>query len=277
MLSSLEQTLNYKEYTIHFKMAAKLAYDNKLYEEYYILLRKSSLVFTGHVAIDYLMKAKNYFEKRNDIEYAMSSYNIASEYIYLGEQTIVQNNLKLAFNILKTKNHNGLNCVQMEYSIYYSIFNSEYDKSYQILKELDWRYDEDFVKMVYYFNLSTICRKLNRIKECSDWLLEMEKINADPENNLPYFNKYAYAQKGYIAMMNDKYKDALSYFYLYLNTEYKNKIENDLSIIYTIINLSDILNVPIPVNIEGNRLFQNKMAKSLCDRQLLFCELSFWE
>ena len=277
MLSSLEQTLNYKEYSVHFSMALRLAQNYKIYNLYHILLRKSSLVFTGTTAVKYLMKAKKYFENKNDIEYAMSSYNLASEYIYLGERELAQENLDIAFNILSTKNHSALNCVQIEYSIYYSIYYSEYEKAFQILEKVDWQYDEDFVKMVFYFNLSTICRKLDRIELCKDYLSKMEEINFKEENNLPYFNKYRYAQKGYIAMTENQYNDALKFFYLYLNTAYKNKVENDLSIIYNIIILSDILNVSIPAYITENRYFQNKMAKSLCDRQLLFCELSFWE
>jgi len=277
MLSSLEQTLNYKEYSVHFNMALKLAHNYKIYELYHILLRKSSLVFAGTTAVKYLMKAKKYFENKNDIEYAMSSHNLASEYIYLGESKLAQESLDIAFKILKAKNHNALNCVQIEYSIYYSIHYSKYEKAYQILEKVDWRYDEDFVKMVFYFNLSTICRKLGKIEKCKDYLSKMEEINFKEENNLPYFNKYKYAQKGYIAMAENQYNEALDYFYLYLNTAYKNKIENDLSIIYNIIILSDILNISIPAYLVENRYFQNEMAKSLCDRQLLFCELSFWE
>ena len=277
MLSSLEQTLNYKEYSLHFNMALKLAYNHKIYDLYYMLLRKSSLVLTGTTAVDHLKKAKKYFNKRNDIEYAMSCYNLASEYIYLDKREAALENLDIAYKILKMKNHNALNCVQIEYSIYHSIFYSEYEKSYQILKEIDWRYDEDFVKMVFYFDLSTICRKLGRIKECKDYLSKMEEINSKEENNLPYFKKYGYAQNGYIALSENKYREALDYFYMYINTAYKNKIENDLSIIYCIIDISDILNVSIPMYISENKNFQNYMAKSLCDRQLLFCELSFWE
>lgn len=277
MLSSLEQTLNCKEYSMHFSTALNLAHNNKIYDLYYILLRKSSLAFTGTTAIKYLREAKRYFKNKNDIEYAFSSYNLASEYIYLGERELAQENLDIAFNTLKAKNHNALNCVQIEYSIYYSVFYSEYEKAFQILKNIDWQYDEDFVKMVFYFNLSTICRKLDKIEMCKNYLSKMEKINFKEENNLPYFNKYGYAQKGYIAMTENLYDDALNYFYLYLNTTYKNKVENDLSIIYNIIILSTILNKSMPAYIVENEHFQNEMAKSLCDRQLLFCELSFWE
>ena len=73
----------------------------------------------------------------------MSSYNLASEYIYLDEQKYALENLNIASNILRSKNHSGLICVEIEYSIYYSIYYSDYEKANLILEGLDWKYDED--------------------------------------------------------------------------------------------------------------------------------------
>jgi len=275
ILAALEQTLGIQGFVKHFNIALSYAKDYKLNYEYYSLLRRCTLAHRDQAAVTLLCEAKNFFVSQNQIEYAMSCYNLATEYVYLNMPNEASENIKIANDIFLQMNHAGIVLVQIEKAILLSIYDGQYDLALEIMKNRCVRYDEDFVELVYNFNMATLYRKFGMLKESWECISITEQINKKNENELPYFEKLILAQKGYLKLSDGDIEGAASYFENFLKHSYEVKYEIMLSVAhkYAEINAEKV----VPEDIRQMATSENPVAKVLFKKQLVFAELSFWE
>lgn len=277
ILAALEKTLGISSYVEHFNFAVNFAKQHNLDDEYYALLRRCSMVHKDMSAVSLLCEAKEYFACRNQIEYAMSCYNLGCEYSYLNMAKEAEENLNIAHGILTTLNHAGIVLIQFEKALVESLFYGNHDVAYRLMKDRCIKYDEDFVELVYNFNMTTFSRKLGLINESRVYLSKTEEINNKNENKLPYFEKLIFAQWGYLSIAEGDDEKAATYFEKFISHEYETKHESVLasSVAYSYMNIS----AKATASLAMLKAFENKnpVAKMLHENQLIFAELSFWE
>lgn len=272
ILAALEQTLGIPESFGHFNDAIKITEKYKLTHEYYSLLRRCTLAYNVNV-VNLLNQAKEYFVNRNQIEYAMTCYNLSTEYVYLNMPNEASENIKIADEIFSLINHAGIVCVQIERATLISIYYKQYNLALDIMKKRCKQYDEDFVELVFYYNLSTIYRKLGIIDKSWEYINKTEQINNINENKLPYFEKLILAQKGYLKLLEEDLKNAKSYFEEFIRHSYNIRDEITLSVAYTLNNMD----IAVSEDIKKMAVCENPIVKTLSENKLIFAELSFYE
>jgi hypothetical protein len=188
-----------------------------------------------------------------------------------------EENLNIAHDIFANLNHAGIVLVQFGKALVASLFHGKHDIAYRIMKDRCVKYDEDFVELVFNFNMATFSRKLGFIDESKAYLSRTEEINNKNENRLPYFEKLIFAQKGYLNIAEGNNKNAVAHFEKFLSHEYETKHE---SVLVSSIAHSYILSnaeEPMPSDWIKASQIKNPVAQTLHENQLIFAELSFWE
>lgn len=277
LLCSIEETLLIDSCQAHFNEAAALARTYHFTDLYYSLLRLSGIAYSGDICIKLLRTAVQYFSTRNKIEYAMCLHNLATEQLFCQNSHNALKNFNKSYDIFYDCGHNGIICVRNGLAMYHALHTQQYEQALNFIYNFATDYDEDFLLMVIYYNITTILRKLGRAKEAKEYLKKTIKINKKRENRLPYFTRFIYAQQGYFALEEKDFEKAWHYFEVFWNHDYPDRTEYLLSIAITMSQLSDRIGRPLPTNIQRAAGTSNRLAKCLAQTQLIFCEILFWE
>ena len=277
LLCSIEETLLIDSCQAHFNEAATLARTNHFSELYYSLLRLSGIAYSGDICIKLLRTAAKYFSTRNKIEYAMCLHNLATEQLFSQSSHSALKNFNKAYDIFYECGHNGIVCVRNGLSMYYALHTQQYEKALDYIVDFVTDYDEDFLLLVIYYNITTVMRKLGRTQEARKYLKKTIDINRRKENKLPYFTKFIYAQEGYFALEENNLEQAQRCFEAFFCHDYPDRTEYQLSIAITLAELSVQTGCPLPADIQQAATTPNQLAKHLSQEKLIFCEVLFWE
>ena len=277
LLCSIEETLLIDSCHAHFNEAANLARTHRFPELYYSLLRMSGIAYSGDICIKLLKTATNYFSARNKIEYAMCLHNLATEQLFSENPRNSLRNFNKAYDIFYGGGHNGIVCVRNGLSMYYALHMRQYEKALEYINNFVTDYDEDFLLLVIYYNITTIMRKLGRTQEAQEYLKKTLGINKRKENRLPYFTRFIYAQEGYLALEKNDLERAWRCFEAFVRHDYPDRIEYQLSAAITLAELSARTGHPLPPDIQQAAATPNQLAKRLAQEKLIFCEVLFWE
>lgn len=277
LLCSIEETLLIDSCQAHFNEAATLARTHHFSDLYYSLLRLSGIAYSGDICIKLLRTATKFFSTRNKIEYAMCLHNLATEQMFSQNPRNALKNLNKAHDIFYECGHNGIVCVRNGLSMYYALHTQQYEKALNYIDNFTTDYDEDFLLLVIYYNITTILRKLGRTKEARECLKETIKINNKKGNKFPYFTRFIDAQEGYLALEKNDLETAWCCFETFFNHDYPDRIEYLLSTAITMAELSVQMGRPLPANIQQAAETSDQLAKHLAQEKLIFCEVLFWE
>lgn len=277
LLCSIEETLLIDSCQAHFNEAAALARTHHFSDLYYSLLRLSGIAYSGEICIRLLRSATKYFSRRNKIEYAMCLHNLATEQLFCPNPYNALKNFQKAHKIFYDSGHNGIVCIRNGLSMYYALHTQQYERALDLIYNFATDYDEDFLLLAIYYNITTILRKLGRTKEAEKYLKKTIKINRKKENRLPYFTRFIYAQEGYFALEKNELEKAWRCFEAFFNHDYPDRIEYLLSTAITMSELSARMGRPLPTHIQQAAGTSNQLAKHLAQAGLVFCEVLFWE
>jgi len=277
LLSSIEETLGKREFIQHYNEALATAKSAKLNNDYYILLRKAGMAHEGLPAIKLMEAAKDYFENNDELEYALTLHNLGSEQIFAGSKEDACKTLNKSFEILSYIGHHGIVCVQNAKAIYAAIHKNDYFNALNLIKNSSTAYNEDFALMVLKYNVVTLLRSVGNFQLAEKTLSELESINNDPKNQLPYFKKFIYAQRGYLELAYGNHEKALSYFIKFIEHRYADRYEYYISIVIQIVQISHILKRELPAGVIDHQRASNTVAELLAENKLIFCEILFWE
>ncbi len=277
LLCSIEETLLIDSCQAHFNEAATLARTHRFLELYYSLLRMSGIAYSGDICIKLLRTATKYFSTRNKIEYAMCLHNLATEQLFSQNPRNSLNNFNKACDIFYECGHNGIVCVRNGLSMYYALHKRQYEKALDYINNFVTDYDEDFLLLIIYYNITTIMRKLGRTREAREYLKKTIDINKRKENKLPYFTRFIYAQEGYLALEKNDLDRAWRCFEAFFRHDYPDRTEYQLSAAITLAELSARTGRPLPTDIQQAAATPNQLAKRLAQEKLIFCEVLFWE
>lgn len=277
LLCSIEETLLIDSCQAHFNEAATLARTHHFSDLYYSLLRLSGIAYSGEICIKLLRAATKYFSRRNKIEYAMCLHNLATEQLFCLNPHNALKNFKKAYKIFYDNGHNGIVCIRNGLAMYYALHTQQYERALDLIYNFATDYDEDFLLLAVYYNITTILRKLGRTKEAGEYLKKTIKINKKKGNKLPYFTRFIYAQEGYFALEKNELEKAWCCFEAFFNHDYPDRTEYLLSAAITMSELSVKLGRPLPINIQQAAETSNQLAKRLAQAGLIFCEVLFWE
>lgn len=277
LLCSIEETLLIDSYQAHFNEAATLARTHQFSDLYYSLLRLSGIAYSGDICIKLLRTAAKHFSTRNKIEYAMCLHNLATEQLFSPNPRNSLKNFSKACDIFYECGHNGIVCVRNGLSMYYDLHTRQYEKALSYIDNFATDYDEDFLLLVVYYNLTTILRKLGRNREAREYLKKTVNINKKKGNKLPYFTRFIYAQEGYFALEKNDLERAWRCFEAFFHHDYPDRTEYLLSAAITLVELSERMGRPLPADIQQAAATQNQLAKRLAQEKLIFCEVLFWE
>lgn len=277
LLCSIEETLLIDSCQAHFNEAATLARTHQFSDLYYSLLRLSGIAYSGDICIKLLKTAAKYFSTRNKIEYAMCLHNLATEQLFSQNPHNSVKNLSKAYDIFYECGHNGIVCVRNGLSMYYALHTQQYEKALSYIDNFATDYDEDFLLLVLYYNITTILRKLGRNREAREYLKRTVSINKKKGNKLPYFMKFIYAQEGYFALEKNDLERAWCCFDAFFHHDYPDRTEYQLSAAITLAELSERMGRPLPADIQQAAATQNQLAKRLAQEKIIFCEILFWE
>lgn len=277
LLCSIEETLLIDSCQAHFNEAATLARTHRFPELYYSLLRLSGIAYSGDICVKLLRTATKYFSTRNKIEYAMCLHNLATEQLFSQKPNNALKNFNKACDIFYECGHNGIVCVRNGLSMYYALHTKQYEKALDYIDNFVTDYDEDFLLLVIYYNITTILRKLGRTQEARKYLKKAININKRKENKLPYFTRFIYAQEGYFALEKKDLETAWRCFEAFFYHDYPDRTEYQLSAAITLAELSDQMRRPLPVDVQQAAKTSNQLAKHLAQEKLIFCEVLFWE
>lgn len=277
LLCSIEETLLIDSCQAHFNEAAALAKTHHFSDLYYSLLRLSGVAYSGEICIKLLRAAAKYFSTRNKIEYAMCLHNLATEQLFCQSPHTAFKNFTRAHEIFYDSGHNGIVCIRNGLAMYYAMHTQQYERALDLICNFATDYDEDFLLLVIYYNITTILRNLGRIKEAEGYLKKTIQINKKRENRLPYFTRFIYAQEGYFALEKNDLEKAWCCFEAFFNHDYPDRTEYLLSVAITMSGLSTKMGRPLPANIQQAAGTSNQLAKHLAQTGLIFCEVLFWE
>jgi tetratricopeptide (TPR) repeat protein len=277
LLCSIEETLLIDSCQAHFNEAAALAKAYHFSDLYYSLLRLSGIAYSGEICVRLLRSAARYFSTRNRIEYAMCLHNLATEQLFCQSPHNALKNFNKAYEIFFESGHNGIVCIRNGLAMYYALHTQQYEQALDLIYNFATDYDEDFLLLVIYYNITTILRKLGRTKEAEEYLKKTIRINRKKENQLPYFTRFIYAQEGYFALEKNDLEKAWCCFEAFFNHDYPDRTEYLLSAAITMAELSIKIGRPLPANIQQAAGTSNELAKYLAQTGLIFCEVLFWE
>lgn len=277
LLCSIEETLLIDSCQAHFNEAATLARTHHFSDLYYSLLRLSGIAYSGEICIKLLRTATKYFSRRNKIEYAMCLHNLATEQLFCQNPHNALKNFQKAYEIFYDSGHNGIVCIRNGLAMYYALHTQQYERALDLIYNFATDYDEDFLLLTIYYNITTILRKLGRTEEAEKYLKKTIKINRKKENKLPYFTRFIYAQEGYFALEKNELEKAWCCFEAFFNHDYPDRTEYLLSTAITMSELSAKMERPLPINIQQAAETSNQLAKRLAHGGLIFCEVLFWE
>ena len=207
----------------------------------------------------------------------MCLHNLATEQLFCPNPYNALKNFQKAHKIFYDSGHNGIVCIRNGLSMYYALHTQQYERALDLIYNFATDYDEDFLLLVIYYNITTILRKLGRSKEAEKYLKKTIKINRKKENRLPYFTRFIYAQEGYFALEKNELEKAWRCFEAFFNHDYPDRIEYLLSTAITMSELSARMGRPLPTHIQQAAGTSNQLAKHLAQAGLVFCEVLFWE
>lgn len=278
MLSSIEETLNDGRYIKHFNEAIHIAKENKLYREYYTLLRKSNMAHSGENGIVLMRTAEKYFEGNNIIsELIMVRHNIGTESLFY-ETTYKYACIKLnaAYEDAEAIGFSKLSYIKNSLSIY-SILEGDYQLAINILDSLLDFQHEDFTLLALYLNKVTALRKLGLYSEARACLDIVEQMNSKKENLFPFFTAQIIMQLAYLYLEINEYYKAYLKLREYFKHNFEDRTSNIISAKITLKSLCDMQNIEYPPEIIDFSSDYDNITKRMADNHLVLCELMFWE
>lgn len=278
MLSSIEETMGINTYIAHFNEALTIANKNKLYADYYRLLRKANMAHIGENAIMMMNEAKKFFIKNNMInELIMVQHNIGTEALfYVNTYKYALSNLKAAHKTACEIGFSQLCYIENSLAIF-DIFDGQYSNAIDILNGLLNYEQEDFTMLAIYINKATCLKAMNLNNEAYENLEKAINLNKKDGNNFPFysaqitlFNAFANLEKGEI-------QHACGNLIEYLQRKYDDRDVNTIAAKIVLNEICEKYNLAKPQELCGFSTNYDEISRKISKNHLVICELMFWE
>lgn len=214
-ISSLEESLDIKDYKDHYKQAITFAQQPSRGYLYYKILRKANFCYHNSKGIELLEEAKRYFERVDLIEYAKCCHNIATEQL-LTSKTLHKNAKNNLDTALETMESTG--CLLSVYpynslAIYF-IFQGQYDRAIRYIEPQLQFCKDDFLTLAIYVNLITCYRKIGLKVRALDLLQTAETCHQNQNKIYPFFTNCLLLQRLMFALDEDDIPSAKSFLHM---------------------------------------------------------------
>lgn len=278
LLSSILETMNDPLYVTQYDRALALAKKEHMVEGYYYLMRKANFAHRGELGIPLVNEAYLYYKKAGNMtQQAMAAHNIGTEYLYCLNPNKSYYYLNEAYDIFISLGNRGKNYTLNSLAIYEMIFNNNYKKAIDLLNEAEKTTDEDFNLLSYMNNKAVCYRKMGRLGKCEECILWIEKQNKKSNNNFDSFNCVLNLQKAYIWKEKGDNRTACSYFLKYIRSNHCKIAPMRIAAIKNFVTISKQIGISLPSDIEEIKSSTSTAGDYFYKKNLLFCNLQFWE
>lgn len=150
-----EEPNQYYQYAIN--------YGQNICDDYYYKLLQKSVIFDSNYTQDFLKKACDFFQKKdNSIELAKTQNNLGVYYLEKGKYELAQECFKKADFLLSSHLANNLRAMPLNNLAAILMLKGEFKKAKKILFKADeYNNGEEFTFITIAFNISACCYKLN--------------------------------------------------------------------------------------------------------------------
>lgn len=189
--------------------------NNALKKEYYIQLKKSSMIFDLEVSLPMIESAIKYFENIGNIrELAETLHNYATDNLYLVRYNTILFDCEKSISLFKKFGSILVHYPMNTKGIYEAVVNKNYTLSIDIFKTI-LQYDvESFSMISVYSNLATCYRLLGRNEECVQCLENADVLIDLSENeDIILLKTYHYINWALYYKTTHSFNKALSLLY----------------------------------------------------------------
>lgn len=188
--------------------------ENGLEEEYYIQLKKASMIFDIEVAQSVVRKAANYFEQCNKISYlAETLHNLSTDNLYLLQLDLFQTECSKSIDLFRQYGSLLVHYPMNTMGIYKAIIEQNIDAAIAIFEEILTYNIESFSQVTLQTNLATCYRYKKDFDKC---LIHMQIANSligQSENkDILLLQTYHYINYALYYKAQGEFRNALSIF-----------------------------------------------------------------
>lgn len=280
LISSIYDEMGeYDESTKHYNWSVQQCKNNGLEKEYYIQLRKSSMVIDIKIAEPLMLTAANYFKETRDIkEYAKTLHNLGTDNIYKGDFESASNYIKESISVFKTYGSRDIHCSLNTMGIIEFIYNNDPVKALQYFSEAFSNDYEDYSKVTIWVNMAACYRETGDFEKAREVNEKIENcLNKEINNIINDFEVYQGISKGlYFQMIGDSLS-ARENFQKCIGKKNIRDRYLKLASLYLRDNLI-AKNVVIPEILTKNcNIISEELVEFYYKKQTFFCTLRFYE
>lgn len=266
----------FREYDIasgYFSQSLNIAKDTGLEREYYIQIRKATMLWDESISRPYLLEAYDYFENKEDMkELSRTAHNIGTDSMYIGDIEWAKKYLKIAKDKFieygSTEIHYTYNCI----GVYYAAFAKDYKNALTFFENA-LSYDPvPFSQMVLRINMSSSYCAMGDFGKALEMLDIAKAIQTELGDEIPSYKIYILINEGLYYKQIQNYEKSLHCFYESLQYKLKN---DQLYLVGK--NIAELENHPSDRIIQLTHITASPLYKKFCTNNLCLSTLRFWE
>lgn len=266
----------FREYDIagdYFSRSLNIAKDAGLEHEYYIQIRKATMLWDENVSKPYLLEAYDYFENKEDMkELSRTAHNIGTDSMYIGDTEAAEKYLEIAKNNFieygSTEIHYTYNCI----GVYYAAFANDYKKALTFFENA-LSYDPvPFSQMVLRINMSSSYCAMGEPGKAFEMLDIAKTIQKQLGDEIPSYKIYILINEGLYYKQIHNYEKSLYFFYESL----KYKLKNDQLYLVSK-NIEELEAHPADHVLQLTHITASSLYRNFCSNNLCLSTLRFWE
>ena len=253
--------------------------ENGFEEEYYIQLKKASMIFDIEAAQKIVREAADYFEKQNKLSYlAETLHKLSTDNLYLLKLENFEVECKKSIGIFQQYGsllmHYPLNTL----GIYTALIKNDLDSAIEIFENLLKLDVESFSKVTIYTNLITCYRYKQYYKKCAILMKQADLLIEQAENqDIILLQTYHYINKGLYFKAKGQMKKALFIFQQCLE-QIELQDRHKVFICNNIRNICLTIKCAVPPLIERNcNIITYPLISLLQEKDMFFATMRFYE